>query len=169
MKGFKNTSEFERLFMEELKGLYWLESHWITTQRELQEFVVSDELRVTLRSHNLLNMEAVLRLEKIFNLMNVNIAHESSRFVDDLIYEIRRKINITREDSMVRDAALIIDVQKVIHFTIAAYGSLATLAQLMNQQEIRDLLQTTLHEKKVNDVELTALAENFTNLKAANE
>lgn len=70
---------------------------------------------------------------------------------------------------MVRDAALIIDVQKVIHFTIAAYGSLATLAQLMNQQEIRDLLQTTLHEKKVNDVELTALAENFTNLKAANE
>lgn len=169
MKGFKNFSEFERLFLDELKSQYWLETHWITTQRELEQLASSDELRITLRSHNLLNMEAVLRLERIFTSLNISVISEPFRFADQLITEIKRNLGVTREDSLVRDAALIMNVQKVLHFTIASYGSLATMAQLLNEGEIHQLLTTSLEDKKVNDLELTNLAENFTNLKAAHE
>ena len=49
--------------------------------------------------------------------------------------------------------------QKVEHYEIASYGSLATLASGMGQSDIADLLEATLAEEKAADEKLTDLAE----------
>jgi ferritin-like metal-binding protein YciE len=59
----------------------------------------------------------------------------------------------------VLDAALIAAAQKVEHYEIAAYGCLITYAGLLDETEIRRLLEQTLAEEEATDKALTALGE----------
>jgi ferritin-like metal-binding protein YciE len=63
------------------------------------------------------------------------------------------------EQGPIRDAALIAAAQKVEHYEIAAYGTLATLAKQLGQQDAMNLLLETLQEEKSTDEKLTELAK----------
>ena len=56
------------------------------------------------------------------------------------------------------DAALIASAQKVEHYEIASYGTLATFAEIMGHQDAKDLLGQTLDEEKEADEKLTQVA-----------
>lgn len=58
----------------------------------------------------------------------------------------------------VRDAALIAAAQKVEHYEIASYGTLATLAEQLGYPAAVKLLAQTLEEEKETDLKLTDLA-----------
>jgi ferritin-like metal-binding protein YciE len=68
-----------------------------------------------------------------------------------------------------RDAGLIVAAQKLDHYEISAYGSLATYARTLEYDPIEDLLELTLYEEKEADELLTALAENYINTEASRE
>ena len=55
----------------------------------------------------------------------------------------------------VRDAALIAAAQKVEHYEMASYGCLRTWAELLEEDEVVRLLQTTLDEEGAADKKLT--------------
>ncbi|MFO6469571.1 ferritin-like domain-containing protein, partial [Escherichia coli] len=69
----------------------------------------------------------------------------------------------------VRDAALIAAAQKVEHYEIASYGTLATLAEQLGYRKAAKLLKETLEEEKATDIKLTDLAINNVNKKAENK
>ena len=54
-------------------------------------------------------------------------------------------------------------LQRVEHYEIAAYGTMAALAKAAGQQEIAKLLAQTLQEEKETDEKLTQLAESELN------
>lgn len=56
------------------------------------------------------------------------------------------------------DAALIASAQKVEHYEIATYGTLATFAEVLDMQDAKDLLGQTLEEEKEADETLTGIA-----------
>ncbi|MCK7558495.1 ferritin-like domain-containing protein [Chitinophaga sedimenti] len=89
--------------------------------------------------------------------------------MEGLIAEGQEILEDTEEDSMVRDAGIIIASQKIEHYEIAAYGSLRTLAQKMGHDDVADLLQQTLDEEKEADALLTGVAENSVNEEALSE
>jgi ferritin-like metal-binding protein YciE len=68
----------------------------------------------------------------------------------------------------VRDAALITAAQKVEHYEMAAYGSLRTWAELIGEDEVVNLLQTTLDEEGETDKKLTEIAQSL-NIEAMDE
>ena len=55
-------------------------------------------------------------------------------------------------------AALIASAQKVEHYEIATYGTLATFAEVLDLQDAKDLLGQTLEEEKEADEKLTGIA-----------
>jgi ferritin-like metal-binding protein YciE len=74
-----------------------------------------------------------------------------------LIQEGSEKIEELEKGSTL-DAALIASAQKVEHYEIATYGTLATFAEVLNMQEAKDLLGQTLEEEKEADEKLTGIA-----------
>jgi ferritin-like metal-binding protein YciE len=56
------------------------------------------------------------------------------------------------------DAALIASAQKVEHYEIASYGTMATFAEVLELQDAKDLLGQTLEEEKEADEKLTGIA-----------
>jgi ferritin-like metal-binding protein YciE len=57
------------------------------------------------------------------------------------------------------DAALIMAAQKVEHYEIASYGSLAAWADAIGRKDIKKLLGQTLEEEEETDQKLTDLAQ----------
>ena len=65
------------------------------------------------------------------------------------------------------DACLIAAGQRVEHYEIAAYGTLAAWAKAMGHTEAAELLAETLEEESAADEKLTSLAEGGINQEAA--
>lgn len=67
----------------------------------------------------------------------------------------------------ISDASFISSMQSIVHYEIATYGTLRSLAATLNyQKDICNLLMKTLEEEKKLDQELTKLAKEAINLKA---
>ena len=65
-----------------------------------------------------------------------------------------------------RHAALIAAAQRVEHYEISVYGTLATFAKLLGREDDADLLGQTLDEEKETDETLTDIAESTINVEA---
>src|SRR5262249_59436657 len=59
----------------------------------------------------------------------------------------------------VKDAWLIAQAQRVEHYEIAAYGTVKSMASLLDEEEAAGLLEETLNEEKETDQLLTDISE----------
>jgi ferritin-like metal-binding protein YciE len=66
----------------------------------------------------------------------------------------------------VLDAALIASAQRVEHYEIAAYGCVATYAEMLGYDQVHKLLGQTLNEEEMTDQKLSELAESIINVDA---
>ncbi|MCY7326953.1 MAG: DUF892 family protein, partial [Saprospiraceae bacterium] len=89
--------------------------------------------------------------------------------MEGIVKEGEGVIEDTEDDTFTRDVGLIVAAQKVEHYEITTYGSLVQLAITLGEQDIADLLATTLQEEKETDAHLTQIAENDINWEAKAE
>ena len=79
-------------------------------------------------------------------------------------------MNKTEKETHNRDAALIGSAQKIEHYEIATYGTLKTLAGVLElDDQVIELLNETLEEEKSADIQLTDIAESHVNEDAKGE
>ena len=89
--------------------------------------------------------------------------------MEGLIKKGQRVIEETEDGSMTRDVGIIVAAQKVEHYEIATYGSLAQLARTMGNEDVAALLEATLEDEKETDQTLTDIAESDINWEAEQE
>ena len=89
--------------------------------------------------------------------------------MEGLLKEGDTVVEETEDGSMTRDVGVIVSAQKVEHYEIAAYGSLAQSATTMGHEDVANLLNQTLEEEKEADKLLTEIAENNINWEAEQE
>jgi ferritin-like metal-binding protein YciE len=70
------------------------------------------------------------------------------------------------KDPDLRDAGLIASAQRVEHYEIAVYGSLATWAKQLGREQDLQALLGILEEEKQADEKLSALAKRVVNFDA---
>ena len=75
-----------------------------------------------------------------------------------LIKEAEEIITETQKGPM-RDAGIIAAGQKVEHYEIASYGTLAAYAGMLGYDDAAELLHQTLEEEKAADAKLTEVTE----------
>ncbi len=76
----------------------------------------------------------------------------------------------TEEGTLTRDVGIIASTQKIEHYEIATYGTLKTIAAVLElDDQVIDLLAETLEEEKAADQKLTQLAESHINEDARQE
>ncbi|WP_143959255.1 YciE/YciF ferroxidase family protein [Litoribacter populi] len=162
-------SKFFKLFQDQLKDIYWAEKHLVDALGKMQKAATSEKLSSSIENHKAETEGQVERLEKIFGILDVAARGKKCEAMEGLIEEGKEIIEDTKADTMVRDAGLIIAAQKVEHYEIASYGSLVSLAKIIGNDEIANLLSETLEEEKKTDELLTKLAKSEINNKAVTE
>lgn len=162
-------SKFHTLFMDEIKDIYWAEKCLVKALPKMQKAATSEELAAAIGEHLEQTKGHVARLEEIFEQMGQPATAKKCEAMEGLIAEGDTVLEDTEEDTMVRDAGIIISAQKIEHYEIAAYGSLRTLASLMGHNDAVQLLEQTLNEEKEADALLTHIAEGSVNESALAE
>jgi len=161
------TDGLRELYIDELKDLHNAENQLVKALPKMAKAASSEELRQGFEEHLEQTKEHVQRIEEIFKALDESPKGKKCVGMEGLVKE---GSEIMKEDfdDAVLDAALIGAAQRVEHYEIAAYGTVAAFAKLLGETQHASLLEETLEEEKETDEKLTELAEEI-NAQASEE
>jgi ferritin-like metal-binding protein YciE len=165
----RQSSQLDELFLDELRDLYGDEQCQLHVLPLLKHAASSQKLKNVLSSHLDDTREQIARLEAIFERTGHKPEVRNSEAILGITREAEKVIAGTAAQSATRDAGLIVAAQKLEHYEITSYGSLAQHARTLGYDDIDELLEASLMEEKEADDLLTALAENYINGEASRE
>src|SRR3954468_21560256 len=155
-----SISNLEDLFVHELRDILDGERQLVKALPKMARAASSDELKSAFEEHLSVTETHVERLETIFKSLDKAARGKHCAGMEGLITEGEELIK-EEEAGAPLDAALICAAQKVEHYEIAAYGSLATYAQLLDMNDASELLETTLAEEKETNEKLSEIASSL--------
>lgn len=156
------------LFVDSLKDIYWAEKALTKALPKMAKNASSENLITALNDHLLVTEGQIDRLEKVFQSVGEKAVAKKCDAMEGLIKEGEGIMEET-ELGPVRDAGIIAAAQKVEHYEIATYGTLAAFAKTLGEDEALELLLATLEEEKEADTTLTEAAYNTINFDAAED
>ena len=156
------------LFLNSLKDIYSAEKQAVRAYPKLAKAVESEELKEALQTHLQETKGQIERLDRVFEILGKRPSGKTCEAMKGLLEEAMEVVEEIAEAGPLRDAGLIAAAQKMEHYEIASYGTVATLAQAMGQEEIAQLLGQTLQEEKQTDEKLTGVS-NTVNQQALGE
>ncbi len=168
-KGKEMNSQLTNLFVDSLKDIYWAEKALTKALPKMAKASTSDDLRSAFQDHLTETQTQIERLESVFEIIGQKAQAKKCEAMAGLTKEAEEMISATEKGSETRDVALIMAAQKVEHYEIATYGSLATLAAQLGYDDAKELLGQTLNEEKNADSLLTEIALSHINAEAEAE
>ena len=159
------ADQLKDFMIDGMKDIYWAEQALVKNLPKMYKNATSKNLKQAINGHLSETKGQVKRLEMAFKALNLKPEAVKCDAMDGLLKEAEGILEET-EVGAVRDAAIIAAAQKVEHYEIASYGTLATYAKLLKQKEVMKLFLETLAQEKTCDKDLTKLAKTEINLKA---
>ncbi len=156
------------LFIDSLKDIYWAEKALTKALPKMAKNAASENLITAINDHLAVTEEQIKRLEKVFSLIGEKATAKKCDAMEGLIKEGESIMEET-EAGPVRDAGIIAASQKIEHYEIATYGTLAAFATTLGEDDAVLLLEKTLAEEKEADTLLTEAAYNTINFDAKEE
>lgn len=165
----EDENALKDFLVDELKDIYFAENEILKGLTKMKDAASSTKLKKAIDKHYNQTETQIVRLEEAFKLFDEKPVKKKCKAIVGILAEGDDILEDTEEGTMTRDAAIIIASQKVEHYEIATYGSLAELARTINREDVAKLLEKTLKEEKKTDVTLTVLAVDKINEQAAQE
>ncbi|KAF2517150.1 YciE/YciF ferroxidase family protein [Flavobacterium foetidum] len=156
------------LFVDSLKDIYWAEKALTKALPKMAKNATSENLITAINEHLTVTQGQVERLEQVFELLGEKATAKKCDAMEGLIKEGESIMEETQQGP-VRDAGIISASQKIEHYEIASYGTLAAFALTLEEEDAAALLQQTLEEEKEADTVLTEAAYNTINFDASEE
>ncbi len=153
------------LLVEELQDLYDAEQQLTEALPKMAKAAKNAQLQKAFNAHLTETEEHVRRLEQAFEALGEKAKRKTCKAMKGLVAE---GSEVIEEDAVpeVKDAALIAAAQRVEHYEMAGYGAARTFAKTLGENEVAELLQTTLDEEGEADKKLTKIAESQVNERA---
>ncbi|HVY82705.1 MAG TPA: DUF892 family protein [Steroidobacteraceae bacterium] len=151
----------DTLFVEELQELHSAEAQLAALIASLMTSVENVELERLLQGYETEMRSRAQDLARILNKRGADARAHPDQAMRALVNETRKMANVAAKN--VRDAALIASLQRLLHYKIAAYGSVATYGKLLGDVEDAARLAEYADRDKAVDQELTMLATQVVN------
>jgi ferritin-like metal-binding protein YciE len=148
----------EDLFLHELSDVYSAEKQLTKALPKLAGAASNPELEEAFTAHLEETRGQIERIDQIVEMQGLRLKRVKCAAMEGLVEESNEVIQEI-EAGPVRDAALIGGAQKVEHYEIASYGTLAAMSKQLGLEEVTALLLETLAEEKATDEKLTMIAE----------
>ncbi|MCJ8153427.1 ferritin-like domain-containing protein [Chryseobacterium sp. SSA4.19] len=159
------AKELKDLFEDSLKDIYWAEKALVKALPAMMKNATDKKLKNAIENHIGETETQIERLEACFKSLGKKAQAKKCDAMQGLLDEGKSIMEET-EAGTVRDAGIIAAAQKVEHYEIATYGTLAAFAKILKEEECLKYLLKTLNEEKKCDQLLTKVADTNLNSKA---
>lgn len=150
------------LFVDALRDTLSAEKQLVKALPKMAAAANAPDLQKGFKKHLQETENQVERLKQVFESIGETARAKTCKAMEGLVEEGAEIIAVDA-DPEVKDAALIAAAQKVEHYEIATYGTLATWAKLLDHKKALSLLLKSLDEEKATDEKLTELAKTMVN------
>lgn len=162
----KNASKgLKDLFEDGLKDIYWAEKALVKSLPKMHKNATDKKLKLAIENHLLETEIHVKRLEECFKSLKKKAQAKKCDAMQGLLEEGKSIMEETKPGT-VRDAGIIAAAQKIEHYEISSYGTLAAYAKVLKENICLKNLLATLNEEKKCDKLLSKIADIGLNSKA---
>lgn len=159
------AKELKDLFEDALKDIYWAEKALTKALPKMEKNASAPKLKKAIARHLEETQTHISRLEDCFSAIGKKAVAKKCDAMQGLLDEGKSIMEETVAGP-VRDAGIIAAAQKVEHYEIATYGTLAAYAKVLDEKKCLKPLLATLAEEKACDELLTSIADTDLNSEA---
>ncbi len=145
------------VLIEELRDLYDAEKQLVKALPKMAKAAGNEDLRTAFENHLEETKGHVQRLEQAFELLEEKAKSKPCEAMKGLIAEGSETMEEDFSEPLL-DSAIICAAQKVEHYEIAGYGTVAAWSRALGLENVAELLEQTLEEEKAADEKLTEVA-----------
>ena len=161
-----NVDDFRKMYVAELQELRSVEDQLVEALPRMAALVEHPQLRRALEAHLSETKSQRDRLDRLLRAHDAGNREHEDGSMHAIIREAERWAKMV-SDRDCRDAGIVASAQRVEHYEIAVYGTLATWAKQLGLREDERVLHDILQEEKRADEKLSQLAERDLNREAA--
>ena len=158
-------ANLDKLFHDTLRDVYYAERKALQALRKHGRAAKAPELKQAFEQHREETEGQIERLRQVFETIGKRAQGKTCAAMDGLVEE-GEEIMEEYKDSPASDAGLLAAAQAIEHYEICRYGTLASWAKQLGNQDAETLLRETLAEEEKTDKLLTDLAETVINAAA---
>lgn len=161
-----NVDSFRQLYIAELQELRSVENELVDALPRMMQTAQHPDLKQAIQTHFDETERQRERLDGLLQRHGVDPREHQDQSMQAVVHEADKWAKMV-QDADLRDASLIASAQRVEHYEIAVYGTLASWAKQLGLDEDQRTLHAILDEEKRADEKLTNLAKHVINPEAA--
>jgi ferritin-like metal-binding protein YciE len=153
--GERHVSQLQQMLIDQLKDAHSAERQAIQAMKRIAKKATEPQLREGLEAHVAQSEEQRTRVEQALEKLGAKPGRKVCEAMRGLVEEAQHELEEQEEKGPVMDLVIVASQQRMEHYEIAAYGTMAELAKAMGENEVAELLGQTLAEEKAQDERLT--------------
>ena len=161
-----NVTSIRDLYIAELQEIRSVEEQLVGALPKMADVAGHPELKQGIQTHLEETRVQQSRVEEILRRHSAEPREHVDQAMQAMLQEAEKWASMVQDQNL-RDAGIIASAQRVEHYEIAVYGSLATWAKLLGLEDDLQALLSNLEEEKQTDDKLTGLAKRMVNPDAA--
>ena len=161
-------STLKDLYINQLQDLYSANRQALQVTQELKEAASSDQLRKALDAGCDGIEQGMEQIKTLIERHNANPRGEHCKGMEGLAAEARAHgVEADFADEDVRDASIIAQYQRMSHYGISGYGTVAAFAKRLGLEDDAGVLHECLENTRGGDKHMTSIASGEVNPAAA--
>ena len=154
--------DFRQMYLTELQELRSVEDQLVRALPKMAGMIEHAQLKHAVQTHLEETKAQRDQLDGLLRKHGVGMREHQDGSMQAILREAERWAKMV-SDPDCRDAGVIASAQRVEHYEIAVYGTLASWARLLGRPEDAQILHDILEEEKRTDEKLTSLAKQVIN------
>jgi ferritin-like metal-binding protein YciE len=146
--------ELKNMMVAQLRDAFSAEKQAIQVMRKMMRKVSEPKLREGLEAHVSQSEEQRDRVEQALEKLGARPGRKVCEAMRGLVEEAQHEAE-EFDKGPILDLVIVAAQQRIEHYEIASYGTMAELSEAMGEMEVAKLLRTTLEEEKAQDERLT--------------
>ena len=147
-------NSLQEMLVDQLRDAFSAEKQAIQGMKRALRKVSEPQLRERIEAHIAESEEQRERVEEALDKLGAKPGRKVCEAMRGLVEEAQHEIE-EHDKGPILDLVVVAGQQRIEHYEIAAYGTMADLAKAMGEDEVGDLLAQTLAEEKAQDEKLT--------------
>lgn len=159
------VDDFQQMYLAELQEIHSAEAQLAKTLPEMAERASTPQLKGAFQDQLSETQSHLERMEGLLKHHDAQPSAHDDQSMQAIIGETGKWARMIDAPNL-RDAAMIASAQRMAHYEIAVYGTLANWAQKMGLDSDAETLHGICEEEKHTDKRLTELSESLVDPKA---
>jgi ferritin-like metal-binding protein YciE len=147
-------NELQKMLVDQLRDAFSAEKQAIQGMKRALRKASERQLREGIEAHIAQSEEQRERVEEALDKLGAKPGRQVCEAMRGLVEEAQHEME-DHDKGPILDLVIVAGQQRIEHYEIAAYGTMAELAKAMGQDEAGELLGRTLAEEKAQDEKLT--------------